>query len=56
VERVQAAERLKEHGVSNIICTSVADAFVMRAWGKAVGSGDVQMLSDGNAEYVQVSW
>ncbi|MEQ1754909.1 MAG: peroxiredoxin [Micropepsaceae bacterium] len=38
-------------GVSDIVCLSVNDAFVMGAWGKAQNSdGKVQMVADGNGE------
>lgn len=31
---MEKADELKQQGVSDIICTSVNDPFVMNAWGK----------------------
>ena len=44
---------LKAKGVDEIACTSVNDAFVMGAWGKSSGAGDVTMLADGNGDFAQ---
>ena len=47
------AETIKQHGVDEIVCVAVNDAFVMDAWGKSAGAGDkVTMLADGNAEFM----
>jgi peroxiredoxin len=50
---VDKAAELKAKGVDEIACTAVNDAFVMGAWGKASGSSDVTMLSDGNGDFVK---
>lgn len=51
IEQVQA---FKAKGVDQVWCISVNDAFVMGAWGKAVGAdGKVRMLADGSAEFTQ---
>jgi peroxiredoxin len=51
---VEKAEEIKGKGVSEIVCISVNDAFVMDAWGKASGaSGKVRMLGDGNGEFTR---
>ncbi|MGH6744005.1 peroxiredoxin [Novosphingobium sp. PhB57] len=50
---VDKAAELKAKGVDEIACTAVNDAFVMGAWGKASGSADVTMLSDGNGDFVK---
>ncbi|MEZ5708690.1 MAG: peroxiredoxin [Blastomonas sp.] len=50
---VDKADALKAKGIDEIACTAVNDAFVMGAWGKASGSGDVTMLADGNGEFAQ---
>ncbi|WBO21415.1 peroxiredoxin [Sphingomonas abietis] len=42
---------LREKGVDAIACTSVNDVFVMGAWAKSAGAGDVLMLADGNAAF-----
>ena len=47
------AEEIRAHGVDEIVCVSVNDAFVMGAWGASAGTGDkVTMLADGNADFV----
>lgn len=46
------AEAIKAHGVDEIACLSVNDAFVMAAWGKSANAGDaVTMLADGSAVF-----
>ena len=50
---VEKAEDLKAKGIDAIACTAVNDPFVMGAWGKASGSGDVAMLADGNGEFAE---
>jgi len=48
---VQKADAFKAKGVDRIICMSVNDAFVMDAWGKDQGAGEVvEMLADGNGD------
>ena len=42
----------KNKGIDHIICVSVNDPFVMKAWGEDRNVGeDVLMLSDGNGEF-----
>ena len=51
---VQQYDAIKAKGVDAIACLAVNDAFVLDAWAKASGaSGKVQMLADGNADYVK---
>ena len=50
---VEKAEELKAKGVDEIVATAVNDAFVLGAWNKASGSGDITMLADGNGEFAQ---
>lgn len=50
---VDKADALKAKGVDEIAFTSVNDAFVMGAWGKAADAGDITMLADGNAEFAR---
>ncbi|MEY2882850.1 MAG: hypothetical protein RL490_574 [Pseudomonadota bacterium] len=46
------AETIKQHGVDEIVCLSVNDAFVMGAWGKSADAGDkVTMVADGSAAF-----
>ena len=48
---VEKAGDLKAKVIDEIVCTSVNDAFVMGAWGKASGSDDVTLLADGNGDF-----
>jgi len=50
----QLAHEIRGKGVDVIACTSVNDAFVMRAWAEdqAVGE-DIVMLADGNADFAR---
>ncbi len=51
---VDQAEAIKAKGVDRIVCMSVNDAFVMRAWGEAHGAmGKVDMLADGNGDFTR---
>lgn len=48
---VSNADSLKGKGVDQLVCVSVNDPFVMKAWGEAVDpDGKVMMLPDWNAE------
>ncbi len=47
---VQNAGQLKAKGIDEIACTAVNDAFVMGAWNRADGSGDITMLADGSGD------
>ena len=48
---VDKAGDIKGKGVDEIACISVNDPFVMSAWNKSDGSGDVTMLADGNGAF-----
>jgi len=49
---VEKADEIKAKGVSEIVCISVNDAFVMDSWGKDRNVGNkVTLLADGNAEF-----
>ena len=48
---IEKAADLKAKGVDEIACTSVNDAFVMGAWGKANDAGDITMLADWDASF-----
>ena len=49
---MQQAENLKAKGVDEIVCVSVNDAHVMKAWGDSVGvGGKVTMAADGNCDF-----
>ena len=48
------ADEIKAKGIDEIAFTSVNDAFVMGAWGKAnEAAGKVTMLADGNGEFAK---
>lgn len=50
---VANADAIKAKGVDEIICLSVNDPFVMKAWGESAGAaGKVTMMSDWKAELV----
>ncbi|MFL0730790.1 MAG: peroxiredoxin [Prochlorococcus sp.] len=44
---------LVAHGVDQIICLSVNDAFVMFQWGKHLGAKNIFMLPDGNGDFTR---
>ncbi|WP_010185444.1 peroxiredoxin [Sphingomonas sp. PAMC 26605] len=50
---VDKADELKAKGVDEIAFTSVNDAFVMNAWGKASDASAIVMLADGNADFAK---
>ncbi len=51
---VQAQKDLAGKGVAAVGCISVADFFVMNAWGKSTNVGEaVDMLADGNSEFTK---
>ena len=50
---VEKEAELKAKGVDEIACVSVNDAFVMGAWGKSAGAGDITMLADGNGDFAK---
>ena len=50
---VEKAAELKAPGIDEIAATAVNDAFVLSAWNKASGSGDITMLADGNGEFAE---
>lgn len=51
---IENADALRAKGVDTIACVSVNDAFVMKAWGDNVGSGEkVLMLADGSGKFTE---
>ncbi|HNS86685.1 MAG TPA: peroxiredoxin [Parvularculaceae bacterium] len=51
---VEKAEQLRAKGVDKIVCMSVNDAFVMKAWAEAQSAiGKVEMLADGNGDFAR---
>jgi len=48
---IEHADEIRAKGVDDIVCVSVNDAFVMKAWGEDRGAGDkVTMVADGNGD------
>lgn len=47
----QLAATFKEHGVDEIICISVNDAFVMNEWQESQKAYNIRFLPDGNGEF-----
>ena len=48
---IEKADEIRKKGVDDIICMSVNDAFVMKAWGEDRGAGDkVRLIADGNGD------
>jgi glutaredoxin-like protein len=47
----QLAPAFRRHGVDEVICISVNDAFVMDEWRREQNAGDVRFLPDGNGDF-----
>ena len=47
------ADKFKDKGVDSIICISVNDAFVMKAWGETQNAEEIIMLGDGDASFTK---
>lgn len=50
---IHLAEEIKAKGVDRIACVAVNDVFVLGAWAKQLGAGDIQFLSDGRGEFTR---
>jgi len=50
---IDLAAQMKQAGCDLIACVSVNDAFVMDAWGKAVGAAPVLMCGDGSGDFTR---
>lgn len=46
-----AYDEIKDHGVDEVYCLSVNDAFVMNAWFDSLGITKVKALPDGNGSF-----
>lgn len=47
------AQTFRQHGVDDIICVSVNDAFVMNEWQKEQKAFDITFLPDGNGDFTR---
>ena len=47
----QLASAFKQHGIDEIICISVNDAFVMNEWQKEQNASNLTFLPDGNGDF-----
>ncbi len=52
---VTLADTFKEKGIDTIICLSVNDAHVMKAWGEAHNAEEITMLADGNGAFTKAA-
>lgn len=43
----------KAKGADLVACTAVNDVFVLNAWSKARGAGEITMLADGNGDFAK---
>jgi len=46
-------DEFKGKGIDSIICLSVNDAFVMKAWGDSQNAENIMMLADGDGEFTK---
>lgn len=49
----QLANSFKTHGVDEIVCISVNDAFVMNEWQQAQQAEHIRFIPDGNGEFTE---
>ncbi|GHA30538.1 peroxiredoxin [Devosia pacifica] len=52
---VDNASKLRAAGVDRIVCASVNDAHVLKAWAQASDASDIAFLADGNAELAEAT-
>jgi len=46
-------DQFQTHGVADVYCISVNDAFVMYQWGKQLGVKNIKLLPDGSADFTR---
>ena len=49
----QLADEIRAHGVDDVLCVSVNDAFVMNAWAKDQCCWKVRVIPDGNGAFTE---
>ena len=49
----QLAPTLREHGVDEVVCNSVNDAFVMNQWQQEQKAGELTFIPDGNGDFTR---
>ncbi len=49
----QLAPRFRAHGVDEIVCISVNDAFVMNEWQKSQRADEIRFIPDGNGDFTR---
>ncbi len=47
----QLAKTFKKHGIDEIVCVSVNDAFVMNEWQKSQNANNIRFIPDGTGEF-----
>jgi len=54
---IRTREKFAQQGVDEVICISVNDPFVMKAWGESTGAiaAGITMLGDVNAEFTKAA-
>ena len=50
---IDLAAEFHKLDIDSIACMAVNDVFVMDAWGKSAGAGEILMLADGNADFTK---
>ncbi|RYG09608.1 MAG: glutathione peroxidase [Burkholderiales bacterium] len=47
----ELSQTFRAHGVDDVVCLSVNDAFVMSEWGKAQEAENITLIPDGNGKF-----
>lgn len=50
---VANADKIKEKGVDSIVCLSVNDPFVMKAWGEGQNAEEIMMVADADGSFTK---